>query len=148
MDSRSKLFSARARQALFCFAILLLSSPTDSWAQDNAVRPTDGRELSWGEPAEGRLVGGERSPGQDREIQYWALEAPAGETASIRLESDDFDAYLHLGGSGLRESIRDRDDVAGMNAELIVTFPETGTYYVGVEALGSRPILHSAGIGP
>lgn len=84
-------------------------------------------------------MGAERAPGQDREMQYWALEAPAGETASIRLESDDFDARLYLLGFGLRESIRDRDDVAGMNAELTVTFPETGTYYVAVEAYGSSP---------
>lgn len=92
-----------------------------------------------GEQAWGRLVGAERAPGQDREMQYWALDAPAGETASVRLESDDFRARLYVLGFGLRESISDRDDVASTNVELTVTFPETGTYYVAIEAYGSRP---------
>ena len=132
------LFSARARQALFCFTFFLLSPPTASRAQNDFTRPTDGKELTWGEPASGRLSGAERAPGQDREIQYWALEALAGKTASVRLQSDDFSARLYLLGFGLRESIRDRDD-ADTNAELTVTFPETGTYHVGVEAYGSSP---------
>ncbi len=136
MSGLIPLFSARARLVLFCFAFLLLSSPPDSWAQD---RPTEGRELRWGEPAWGRLSGAERAPGQDREMQYWALEALAGETASIRLESGDFAARLYVLGSGLRESIRDRDDVGRVKAELTVTFPETGTYFVGVEAYGRQP---------
>ena len=140
MDFRSRLFSARAWQALLCFAFFLLSSPTDSWAQDNSARPTDGRELTWGEPASGHPSGAERAPAQDREIQYWAFEAQAGEMASIRLKSDDFDALLYVAGSGRPQFGRDQDDVAGsLNAELTVAFPETGTYYVGVEPLGRRP---------
>ena len=41
--------------------------------------------------------------------------------------------------SGPREFIRNRDDVARTNVELTVTFPETGTYYLAVEAFGSHP---------
>ena len=99
--------------------------------------PTAGRELWRGETAFGRLSGGEASIENDRPVQAWALEGLAGETATIRLESDDYDAYLYLFGPGLTEAMSNDDGGAGLNSELTVTFPETGTYTVGAGALSS-----------
>ena len=102
-----------------------------------AALPTDGRELTWGEPARGRLTGAEPTIGDSRPVQVWALAARASETATVRLESDDFDAYLFVSGPGLSETLTDDDSGAGLNSELTVWFPETGTYWIGAGALSS-----------
>ena len=99
--------------------------------------PTAGRELRRGEPGVGRLSGGEASIDNDRPVQAWALEGLAGETAVIRLESDDYDAYLYLFGPGLTETMSNDDGGGGLHSQLTVTFPETGTYTVGAGALSS-----------
>ena len=102
-----------------------------------AALPTDGRELTWGEPARGRLLGTEATLADGKPAQAWALEALAGETATIRLESDDFDAYLFAYGPGMIETMTDDDSGVGLNSELTVLFPETGTYIIGAGALSS-----------
>jgi hypothetical protein len=102
-----------------------------------AALPTDGRELAWSVPAQGRLLGTEATLADGKPVQAWALEALAGETATIRLESEDFDAYLFAYGPGMMESLTDDDSGGGLNSELTVWFPETGTYTIGAGALSS-----------
>ena len=97
--------------------------------------PTDGRELTWGEQAWGRLSGIEATLGDGKPVQVWTLEALAGERATIRLESDDFDAYLFVYGPGMGEAMTDDDSGGDLNSELTVRFPETGTYRIGAGAL-------------
>ena len=97
--------------------------------------PTDGRELTWGEQAWGRLSGVEATLGDDRPVQMWTLEALAGERATIRLESDDFDPYLFVYGPGMGEAMTDDDGGGGLNSQLTIRFPETGTYRIGAGAL-------------
>ncbi len=55
---------------------------------------------------------------------------------AIRLESDDFDAYLFAYGPDMSETMTD-DGGVGLNSELTVLFPETGTYIIGAGALSS-----------
>ena len=98
---------------------------------------TAGRELRWGETAFGRLSGAEASIEDDRPVQAWALAGTAGESVTIRLESDDYDAYLYLFGPGLTETLTNDDGGEGLDSELTLTFPETGTYTVGAGALSS-----------
>lgn len=99
--------------------------------------PTVGRHLRRGEPSFGHLSSGELSIENDRPVQAWALDGVAGERVTIRLESDDYDAYLYLFGPGLTATMTNDDGGAGLNSELTVTFPETGTYTVGAGALSS-----------
>ncbi len=99
--------------------------------------PTDGRRLTWLEPARGRLSGAEATIRDGQPVQAWALQALAGETATIRLESDDFDAYLFVYGPGMSEAMTDDDSGGGLNAELTVLFLETGTYTIGASALSA-----------
>lgn len=98
---------------------------------------TSGRVLRWGEQAFGHLSGAEASIENDRPVQAWALQGEAGETATIRLESEDYDAYLYFFGPGLTETMTNDDGGSGLNSELTVTFAETGTYIVGAGALSS-----------
>jgi len=98
---------------------------------------TAGRQLRRGATAFGRLSGAEASIEDGRPVQAWALAGTAGESVTIRLESDDYDAYLYLFGPGLTETLTNDDGGEGLDSELTVTFPETGTYTVGAGALSA-----------
>ncbi len=102
-----------------------------------AALPTDGRQLTWLVPVRGRLSGAEATIRDGQPVQAWSLRALAGETATIRLESDDFDAYLFVYGPGMSETMSDDDSGGGLNSELTVWFPETATYTVGASALSA-----------
>ena len=102
-----------------------------------AALPTDGRELTWGEPVRGRLSGPEATLGDGKPVQAWTIEALEGETATIRLESEDFDSYLFAYGPGMSETMTDDDSGGGLNSELTILFPETGTYTIGAGALST-----------
>jgi len=102
-----------------------------------AALPTDGRQLTWLVPVRGRLSRAEATIRDGQPVQAWSLRALAGETATIRLESDDFDAYLFVYGPGMSETMTDDDSGGGLNSELTVWFPETATYTVGASALSA-----------
>ena len=96
---------------------------------------TDGRTIRIGESHAGRLTGAELSIHSDRPVQAWALEGIGGQTVTIRLESDDFDAYLYLFGPGMAAVETNDDGPSGLDSELTVTFPESGTYVIGAASL-------------
>ena len=102
-----------------------------------AALPTGGRELTWGEPVRGHLMGTEATLNDGKPVQAWALEVLAGETATIRLESEDFDTYLFAYGPGMGETMTDDDSGGGLNSELTILFPESGTYTIGAGALNA-----------
>lgn len=99
--------------------------------------PTEGRELTMGEIAFGHLSGIEPSIENGRPVQAWALEGHAGERVTVRLLSDDYDAYLYLFGPGMSETMTDDDSAGDLDSELTITFPQTGRYTVGAGALSS-----------
>ncbi len=99
--------------------------------------PTDGRELRMGAVGRGRLSGAEATLGDNKPVQMWTLEGRAGEAATIRLESDDFDAYLFAFGPGMAEAMTDDDSGGGLNSELTLQFSESGTYRIGAGALSA-----------
>lgn len=97
--------------------------------------PDEGRVLRRSEPGVGRLHGSEPSLENGRPVQAWRLEGRAGESVVVTMRSDDFDAYLYAAGPGLVEALTDDDGAGDLDAELTVTFPETGRYTVGAAAL-------------
>ena len=99
-----------------------------------------GRTLDWGVTAVGTLTGGEAFIESGRPVQAWHVQGTAGQTATIRLESDDYDAYLYFSGPGMLEAMTDDDGGSGLNSELTVTFPQTDTYTVGAAALSSGSV--------
>ena len=70
--------------------------------------------------------------------QAWTIQAQAGQTVTIDLESDEFDAYLFLRGPGISGGRDYQDDDSGgnCNARLTATFPQTGEYEVVVNTAG------------
>ncbi len=70
--------------------------------------------------------------------QAWTMQAQAGQTVTIDLESDDFDAYLFLRGPGINGGRDFQDDDSGgtCNARLTATFPQTGEFEIVVNTAG------------
>src|SRR5207245_9226519 len=65
--------------------------------------------------------------------QEWRLAGHAGQTVTIDLASDAFDAYLFLLGPGFETAAPQDDDSGGRcNARLTARLPKTGDYVVVV----------------
>ena len=71
--------------------------------------------------------------GDSTYAQQWRLPGHAGQTVTIDLVSDAFDAYVFLLGPGLeREQPQDDDSGGSCNARLSARLPQTGDYSVVV----------------
>jgi hypothetical protein len=72
-------------------------------------------------------------PADSTYAQQWRLPGHAGQTVTIDLVSDAFDAYVFLLGPGLeREQPQDDDSGGSCNARLTARLPQTGDYSVVV----------------
>jgi hypothetical protein len=72
-------------------------------------------------------------PADSTYAQEWRLAGTAGETVTIDLASDAFDAYAFLLGAGLKGEAPQDDDSGGhCNARLTVRLPATGDYFIVV----------------
>ncbi len=70
--------------------------------------------------------------------QPWTIQGRAGQTVTIDLESDAFDAYLFLRGPGVSggRDFQDDDSGGNCNARLTATFPQNGEYEIVVNTAG------------
>ncbi|HEX8193153.1 MAG TPA: hypothetical protein VF552_09655 [Allosphingosinicella sp.] len=71
----------------------------------------------------------------------YALDAVAGETLTVSLESDDFDALLEAGGNsvlGFAIAASDDDGGRGLNSRLVLRPQGSGTVLLRVRALDGR----------
>ena len=95
--------------------------------------------LSTGGSVSGRLASGDGTLSSGEFVDAWTLNARAGETYTVRLNSSDFDPYLMVRGPGdLREDNDDDASVRGSNASRITfTAPTSGV--VTVSATSYRP---------
>lgn len=90
--------------------------------------------------AEGRLAVGEETSGtlstadvrssDDSFLEAWALEGRVGESVTVDLISDDFDAYLYVVGPGLAGTLYDDDSGGACHARITITFLENGEHRV------------------
>jgi hypothetical protein len=106
-----------------------------------ATLPTDGRMIDQGQSIEGQLRTSDPVIVDGRRGQVWGLSGVAGQRLVIDLMAEDFDAYLYLAGPGLPEPLSDDDGGDGLDSQITVTLPESGTYRVIVSSLsdGSGP---------
>jgi hypothetical protein len=101
-----------------------------------ATLPTEGRSIRPGETAEGTFPSAGPVLLDGRRGQAWALEAEAGQSFTIDLRSEAFDAYLYLAGPGLTEPLSDDDGGGNLDSRIAFTAPESGTYRIIVSGLG------------
>jgi hypothetical protein len=67
-------------------------------------------------------------------LEAWSIEGQPGQTVTIDLISDDFDALLYVAGPGLTEALGDDDSGGACNARIELTFLETGAFHVVVSS--------------
>lgn len=100
-----------------------------------AQRPPGARALAVGQTAEGQLTSDDTFRESDSSYaQSWTLEGRAGQTVTIDLESDAFDAFLFLTGPGLERPLQDDDSGGKCNARLTTNFTQSGTFTVVVNS--------------
>jgi hypothetical protein len=100
---------------------------------------SSGRRVGIGQTQQGSLTRSDVLLSSDSTYaQAWTIQAQAGQTVTIDLESDEFDAYLFLRGPGISGGRDYQDDDSGgnCNARLTATFPQTGEYEVVVNTAG------------
>ncbi|HUF74868.1 MAG TPA: PPC domain-containing protein [Longimicrobiales bacterium] len=102
---------------------------------DLATLPTDGRMIDLGQTVEGQLRSADPVLVEGRRGQVWGLNGVAGQRLVIDLMAEDFDAYLYLAGPGLLEPLADDDGGDGLDSQITVTLPESGTYRIIVSSL-------------
>ena len=98
-----------------------------------------GRVLRLDTQVEGRLLG-EGSPffteSGDHPLEAWILTLAPGQTVTLDLRSEDFDAYLYLAEGGLSSPIQNDDGGEGLNSQIVYTSPGGGTYLVVASSYG------------
>ena len=91
-------------------------------------------------------------PAESTYAQQWRLPGRAGQTVTIDIAADAFDAYAFLLGPGFERSAPQDDDSGGRcNARLTVRLPQTGDYFIVVtsrERRATGPFTLSVTAGP
>ena len=105
-------------------------------AADTDDLPTDERVLSVGSEVGGVLSTSDPTL-YGSLAQAWAVEGRAGESFSVDLVSDAFDAYLLVAGPGLEADLSDDDGAGRCDSRVTLTFPETGLYRVVASTLSA-----------
>lgn len=93
------------------------------------------------ETVEGRLSDGDTREPNGAWADVWSYRGSAGETITVVMESQDFDAYLYFGRmvDGQWEEIATNDDGEdGTDSELTVTLPASGEYLIHASSLNAR----------
>lgn len=65
-------------------------------------------------------------------VDLWYFRGTAGQRVRVRMRSDDFDTFLHLGQQGGNEPLVQNDDAGddGVNSAAELTLPEDGVYVI------------------
>ncbi len=103
---------------------------------DLSTLETGGRVLSVGPGSFGELSSTDGTY-YGSPVQAWSLEGRAGESVTVDLYSEAFDAQLMLLGPGLDQWLSDDDGAGRCDSRITVDFPEDGTYKVVASAIGS-----------
>jgi hypothetical protein len=94
--------------------------------------------LAAGGEVQGALSSSDYVSAEGNYLDAWALQGTQGQSLTIDLMSDDFDAYLFVVGPGLSETLMDDDSGGACHARITLTFLEDGQYHVVASSVGSR----------
>jgi hypothetical protein len=96
--------------------------------------------LAPGQSVQGRLESGDPVLTEQGRFKVYQVRAEVGRRYVVRMDSDDFDAYLSVARQvgGITDYMRHDDDGGeGLNARLRFTVPASGTYLIVAQSLGS-----------
>ena len=91
---------------------------------------TNGRRLEVGMESVGELSELDEQLFDESFAQAWALDLPRGETVTVDLLSDQFDAFLIIVGPGIAEPLTDDDGAGACDARIAFKASEGGSYTV------------------
>ena len=127
-----KAGSALVEQRAKCGASVVAPNLT---TDDPSELDVGGRFLEVGREYGGALTEADpRWTQDDSRVQAWAIEGAAGESVTIDLISDEFDAYLMVLGPSVSEF--DDDGAGGCNARVTFRFAENTAYRIIVNHNG------------
>ena len=114
---------------------------------------TQGRELQVGSEVTGVLTAQSTMWEDSTFVQAWALQLQEGQDVTIDLLSDDFDAFLMVGGPGMSAMLADDDGAGACDARILLSATTAGMYHVVANAVrrggqGNYRIRITAGPGP
>lgn len=90
------------------------------------------------ETVQGRLSARDARAPDGAFSDVWLYRGQVGETITVVMRSDDFDAYLYLGrmaGGEWVELASDDDGAGGTDSEITVTLPQNGEYLIRASSL-------------
>jgi hypothetical protein len=96
-------------------------------------RPVDAaREITAGTTKTGALVDANPMLDDSSRVDLWYFRGTTGQRVTIRLRSDDFDTFLHVGKQGAEEPDIQNDDADddGVNSAAELTLPSDGVYVI------------------
>ncbi|MDJ0767003.1 MAG: PPC domain-containing protein [Myxococcota bacterium] len=124
-----------------CSLVILFGVHSSLVAQGSrsvlGLMPAEG-SLSVGSEVQGALSSADMRSARDAYMEAWDLEGQAGESVTLDLISDDFDAHLYVDGPGLESTLSDTDAGGACHSRLTFTFLETGTFRVIASSEYSR----------
>lgn len=105
-----------------------------SVASELAGLSAHGRTLEVGSEVVGEITEADPVWVDGSYVQPWELDLPSGQTVTLDLRSDEFDAYLMVTGPGI-EVLYDDDGAGACDARITLSAPETGTFLVVANTL-------------
>ena len=114
-------------------------SPNGSESGSRRPASTATHSISVGQTQQGSLTRDDVLLTHDSTYaEAWTINGRAGQTITIDLESDDFDAYLFLRGPGISggRDFQDADSGGNCHARLTATLPQNGEYEIVVNTEG------------
>jgi hypothetical protein len=122
---------------------VVLTLPAGAVAQDLSEvdrLPLQGRRLRVGAEVSGRLTAEDAKWVDGTYAQAWGLELRRGEEVTVDLLSDDFDAYLLVGGPGM-DGVESNDDGAGAcDARLTFRAADGGMFRIVVNTVSVESV--------
>lgn len=103
---------------------------------DDGAAPA-GTPIALGQAVTGELARGDRKVGSSYQ-DTWTYRGQAGETITVTLRSEDFDAYLQAGqyeSGECQELDHNNNGAGGRDARLTVTLHEDGAYHLHVSSV-------------
>ncbi len=117
-------------------AMLLPQPPTGVAPRITDQQPASlavAHTIAVGQTVEGRLTRDDVLRRADSTYaQRWTFSGTAGQTVTVDLESDEFDAFVFVSGPGIERRLQDDDSGGNCNARLTATLPQTGEYMIVV----------------
>lgn len=107
--------------------------------EERVVQPIRAQPIARGRDAAGTLGSGDAELDDGRWVDAYSFAGRAGETVTVTLRSEDFDAYLFLGRmeNGAFQQLESNDDSGeGLDSRVTFTVPADGEYVIQATSFG------------